>query len=107
MHIAREVGEQALVGGSVSRTQLFEREFRSGSRRDLIFGQVRLLTAAGVDCLILETVFHLQEMFIAIEVLASSSPIVATMTFRQLTPSVLTEIFLPIAGARCQRQVRE
>ena len=32
VHIAREAGEKALVAGSVSRTQLFVREFRSGSR---------------------------------------------------------------------------
>src|SRR6267142_2099679 len=84
--IAREVaGESAYVAGSVSRTQLFEREGPSaaGHVRDLITEQVRLLTDAGVDFLILETFFHLEEMLIAIECSrASNLPIVATMTFR-------------------------
>src|SRR5437773_4587662 len=86
VRIAREVaGTSALVAGSVSRTQLFEREGPSaaGHVRDLITEQVRLLADAGVDFLILETFFHLQEMLIAIECSrASSLPIVATMTFR-------------------------
>jgi betaine-homocysteine S-methyltransferase len=84
--IAREVaGDSALVAGSVSRTQLFEREGPSaaGQVRDLITEQVRLLSEAGVDFLILETFFHLQEMLIAIDCSrASGLPIVATMTFR-------------------------
>jgi betaine-homocysteine S-methyltransferase len=84
--IAREVaGDKALVAGSVSRTQLFEREGRSAADhvRDLIGEQVRLLADAGVDFLILETFFHLEEMLIAIECSqASKLPIIATMTFR-------------------------
>src|SRR5882672_7337402 len=86
VRIAREVaGTRALVAGSVSRTQLFEREGPSaaGHVRDLITEQVRLLADAKVDFLILETFFHLQEMLIAIECArASGLPIVATMTFR-------------------------
>src|SRR5215472_3598134 len=86
VRIAREVaGNSALVAGSVSRTQLFEREGRSAAThvRDLITEQVRLLTDAGVDFLILETFFHLEEMLIAIECSrVSGLPIVATMTFR-------------------------
>jgi betaine-homocysteine S-methyltransferase len=86
VRIAREVaGTSALVAGSVSRTQLFEREGASSADhvRDLLNEQIRLLTDAGVDFLILETFFHLQEMLIAIECAgASGLPIVATMTFR-------------------------
>jgi betaine-homocysteine S-methyltransferase len=86
VRIAREVaGDKALVAGSVSRTQLFEREGPSAADhvRDLISEQVRLLTSPGVDFLILETFFHLQEMLIAIECSRDSGlPIVATMTFR-------------------------
>jgi betaine-homocysteine S-methyltransferase len=86
VRIARDVaGDRALVAGSVSRTQLFEREGPSaaGHVRDLITEQVRLLDDAGVDFLILETFFHLQEMLIAIECSrASGLPMVATMTFR-------------------------
>src|SRR6266436_8292510 len=86
VRIAREVaGSRALVAGSVSRTQLFEREGRSaaGHVRALISEQVRLLADAEVDFLILETFFHLEEMLIAIECArASNLPIVATMTFR-------------------------
>jgi betaine-homocysteine S-methyltransferase len=86
VRIAREIaGDKALVAGSVSRTQLFEREGPSaaGYVRDLISEQVRLLASAEVDFLILETFFHLQEMLIAIECSRDSGlPIVATMTFR-------------------------
>jgi len=86
VRIAREVaGSSALVAGSVSRTQLFEREGRLAANhvRDLITEQVRLLTDAGVDFLILETFFHLEEMLIAIECSRDSKlPILATMTFR-------------------------
>ena len=86
VRIAREIaGSQALVAGSVSRTQLFEREGPSAAEhvRDLITEQVRLLAGAKVDFLILETFFHLQEMLIAIECSrASGLPIIATMTFR-------------------------
>src|SRR5580765_1336314 len=70
VRIAREVaGNEALIAGSVSRTQLFEREGPSaaGHVRDLITEQVRLLADAAVDFLILETFFHLEEMLIAIE----------------------------------------
>ena len=83
---AREIaGSSAVVAGSVSRTQLFEREGPSSADhvRDLLTEQIRLLADAGVDFLILETFFHLQEMLIAIECArASGLPIVATMTFR-------------------------
>lgn len=86
VRVAREVaGDSALVAGSVSRTQLFEREGPSAADhvRDLIGEQVRLLSDAGVDFLILETFFHLQEMLIAIECSRESGlPILATMTFR-------------------------
>ena len=86
VRIAREVaGDNAYVAGSVSRTQLFEREGRSsaGQVRDLINEQIVLLKAAGVDCLILETFFHLEEMLIALDCArASELPIIATMTFR-------------------------
>src|SRR5690349_14685790 len=60
VRIAREVaGDAVLVAGSVSRTQLFEREGPSsaGHVRDLLDEQIQLLKAAGVDFLILETFF--------------------------------------------------
>jgi betaine-homocysteine S-methyltransferase len=86
VRIAREVaGSKALVAGSVSRTQLFERQGRSTADhvRDLLTEQIRLLAEAKVDFLILETFFHLEEMLIAIECAqASGLPMVATMTFR-------------------------
>jgi betaine-homocysteine S-methyltransferase len=84
--IAREVaGEQALVAGSVSRTQLFEREGPSAAShvRDLFSEQIRLLAESGVDFLIFETFFHLQEMLIALECGRQANlPMLATMTFR-------------------------
>src|SRR5882724_3364811 len=86
VRIAREVaGTNALVAGSVSRTQLFEREGPSaaGQVRSLITEQIRLLADAEVDFLVLETFFHLEEMLIAIECArVSGLPMVATMTFR-------------------------
>lgn len=86
VRIARQVaGDRALVAGSVARTQLFEREGPSaaGHVRDLLAEQIGLLQAAGVDFLILETFFHLDEMRIALECArASGLPIVATMSFR-------------------------
>jgi betaine-homocysteine S-methyltransferase len=84
--IAREAGGgKALVAGSVSRTQLFEREGPSaaGHVRELLTEQVRLLQDAGVDFLILETFFHLAEMKIGLEVARGAGlPVVATMSFR-------------------------
>jgi betaine-homocysteine S-methyltransferase len=86
VRLVREVaGDEALVAGSVSRTQLFEREGTSaaGHARDLFAEQVRLLHDAGVDFLILETFFHLDEMQIALaEARRSGLPIIATMSFR-------------------------
>jgi betaine-homocysteine S-methyltransferase len=89
VRIAREAaGDRALVAGTVSRTQLFEREGPSAAAqvRELFAEQVRLLLAAGVDLLILETFFRLDEMRIALECARSSGlPLVATMSFRPTT----------------------
>jgi betaine-homocysteine S-methyltransferase len=77
----------ALVAGSVSRTQLTEREGMEslGKSRDHIAEQIRLLKDAGVDFLILETFFHLAEMKVALECAAAVGlPSVATMSFRPL-----------------------
>jgi betaine-homocysteine S-methyltransferase len=120
VRIAREVaGSSALVAGSVSRTQLFEREGRSAANhvRDLITEQVRLLADAGVDFLILETFFHLEEMLIAIECSrASKLPILATMTFRPTvtrcsdghTPAECTramvDVGADIVGVNCEQE---
>lgn len=91
VRIAREVaGDRALVAGSVSRTQLFEREGPSaaGYVRDLFTEQVRLLQDAGVDFLILETFFHLEEMLIALDCSVQSGlPVLATMSFRPVLTS--------------------
>src|SRR2546430_2252186 len=84
--LAREVaGDRALVAGSVSRTQLIEREGMEAlvRARDHIAEQIRILKDAGVDFLILETFFHLAEMKVALEcAVASGLPTVATMSFR-------------------------
>jgi betaine-homocysteine S-methyltransferase len=86
VRIAREVaGSQAYVAGSVSRTQLFEREGRSAAAhvRDLLKEQIALLREAGVDFLIMETFFHLEEMLIALDCARETGlPVVACMTFR-------------------------
>lgn len=87
--LARDVaGDRALVAGSVSRTQLIEREGMGalGAARDHLDEQIRFLKDAGVDFLILETFFHLAEMKAALECAGRSSlPAVATMSFRPLT----------------------
>jgi betaine-homocysteine S-methyltransferase len=86
VRIAREVaGSEAYVAGSVSRTQLFEREGRSAAPhvRELLKEQIVLLADAGVDFLIMETFFHLEEMLIALDCArATDLPVIACMTFR-------------------------
>jgi len=88
VRIAREVaGQQALVAGSVSRTQLLEREGPGalGHAKDLMAEQIRLLKDVGVDFLILETFFRLDEMLAALDAAnASGLPAVATLSFRPL-----------------------
>src|SRR5437899_13021037 len=73
--LAKEVAsERALVAGSVSRTQLVEREGMGAldKARDHSAEQIRLLKDAGVDLLILETFFHLSEMRAALQCAAES-----------------------------------
>jgi betaine-homocysteine S-methyltransferase len=61
------VTQQTLVAGSVSRTQIVEREGMGAldKARDHIAEQIHLLKDAGVDFLILETFFNHAEMKIA------------------------------------------
>jgi len=117
--LAKEVaGRKALVAGSVSRTQLTEREGMEslGKSRDHIAEQIRLLKDAGVDFLILETFFHLAEMKVALECAAAASlPAVATMSFRPLitqctdghTPAecarVMADLGAIAVGANCEQ----
>lgn len=117
--LAKEVaGDKALVAGSVSRTQLTEREGMEslGKSRDHIAEQIRLLKDAGVDFLILETFFHLAEMKIALECAAAAGlPAVATMSFRPLitkcsdghTPAecakVMADLGAIAVGANCEQ----
>ena len=88
VQLAKEVaGEKALVAGSVSRTQLIERAGMTALAKasDHIAEQIRLLKAAGVDFLILETFFHLAEMKEALRLaVALGLPAVATSSFRPL-----------------------
>src|SRR5262245_49523514 len=117
--LAKEVaGDQALVAGSVSRTQLVEREGMDSlaKARDHIAEQIRLLKDAGVDFLILETFFHLAEMKVALEAAAESGlPTVSTMSFRPLvtkcsdghTPAecarVMADLGAVAVGANCEQ----
>jgi betaine-homocysteine S-methyltransferase len=117
--LAKEVaGDRALVAGSVSRTQLTEREGMASlaKSRDHIAEQIRLLKDAGVDFLILETFFHLAEMKVALECASQASlPAVATMSFRPLitkcsddhTPAecakVMTDLGAIAVGANCEQ----
>lgn len=118
--LAKEVaGDRALVAGSVSRTQLTEREGLGslGKSRDHLAEQIRLLKDAGVDFLILETFFHLAEMRVALECAAASGlPAVATMSFRPLiaqcsdghTPAecarAMTDGGAIAVGANCEQE---
>ncbi len=117
--LAKEVaGDKALIAGSVSRTQLTEREGMEslGKSRDHIAEQIRLLKDAGVDFLILETFFHLAEMRVALECAAAANlPAVATMSFRPLisqctdghTPAecakVMADLGAIAVGANCEQ----
>lgn len=105
--IAREIaGDKALVAGSVSRTQLFEREGPSaaGHVRDLLTEQIRMLQSAGVDFLICETFFRLDEMLIALECArASGLPTIATLSYRPKT----TESNDGHSAAACARAMVE
>jgi betaine-homocysteine S-methyltransferase len=119
VRLAREVaGDRALVAGSVSRTQLTEREGMEslGKSRDHIAEQIRLLKDAGVDFLILETFFHLAEMKVALECAAAAGlPAVATMSFRPLitkctdghTPAECAKVMANLGaiavGANCEQ----
>jgi len=110
--------DRALVAGSVSRTQLTEREGMASldKSRDHIAEQIRLLKDAGVDFLILETFFHLAEMKVALECAAAAGlPAVATMSFRPLitkctdghTPAecakVMADLGAAAVGANCEQ----
>lgn len=117
--LAKEVaGDKALIAGSVSRTQLTEREGMEslGKSRDHIAEQIRLLKDAGVDFLILETFFHLAEMKVALACAAAANlPAVATMSFRPLisqctdghTPAecakVMADLGAIAVGANCEQ----
>ncbi|HAB16960.1 MAG TPA: hypothetical protein DCE44_10970, partial [Verrucomicrobiales bacterium] len=101
--LAKDVaGDRALVAGSVSRTQLIEREGMGAldKARDHIAEQIRLLQAAGVDFLMLETFFHLAEMKVALDcAVAAGLPAVASMSFRPLI-SACTDGHSPAECAR-------
>ena len=117
--LAKEVaGERALVAGSVSRTQLTEREGLDSlpKSRDHLGEQIRLLKAAGVDFLILETFFHLAEMKVALDCACKAGlPTIATMSFRPLitkcsddhTPAecarAMTDLGAIAVGANCEQ----
>ena len=120
VRIAREVaGDQALVAGSVSRTQLIERDGPGalGHAKDLLAEQIRLLKDAGADFLILETFFRLDEMLAALEAAnASGLPAVTTLSFRPLitrcsddhTPAQCAKILADrgavAVGANCEQE---
>jgi betaine-homocysteine S-methyltransferase len=120
--LAKEVaGDRALVAGSVSRTQLVEREGADSlpKARDHIAEQIRLLKDAGVDFLILETFFHLAEMKVALQAAAESGlPAVATMSFRPLVTQcsdghspaecarVMADLGALAVGANCEQDPR-
>lgn len=103
VRLAREVaGDRALVAGSVSRTQLIEREGMEalGKATDHIAEQIRFLKDSGVDFLLLETFFHLAEMRAALDCAADAGlPAVATMSFRPLIKAC-TDGFSPAECAR-------
>jgi betaine-homocysteine S-methyltransferase len=116
--VAAGVNPRTLVAGSVSRTQLVEREGMGAldKARDHIAEQIRLLKDAGVDFLILETFFHLAEMKVALQCAADAGlPSVATMSFRPLiakctdgfTPAECAKVMADLGGvavgANCEQ----
>jgi len=120
--LARQVaGDRALVAGSVSRTQLTEREGMGSldKSRDHIAEQIRLLKDAGVDFLILETFFHLAEIKVALKCSSDAGlPAVATLSFRPLitqctdghTPAECAKVMVDLGavavGANCEQEPR-
>jgi len=120
VRLARKVaGDKALVAGSVSRTQLIEREGIEALDKaaDHINEQIRLLKDAGADFLILETFFHLAEMKVALRSAAKAGlPAVATMSFRPLisqctdghSPAdcarVMSDLGAVAVGANCEQE---
>lgn len=120
VEIAQEVaGDKALVAGSVSRTQLLEREGLGAMNhaRDLLQEQIRLLHALGVDFLILETFFRLDEMLVALDCARETGlPLMATISFRPLssqstdghTPAACAQAMAEhgahIVGANCEQE---
>lgn len=120
VRLAREVAAgEALVAGSVSRTQLLEREGPAalGQARDHLAEQIRLLKDAGVDFLILETFFHLAEIRAALQCAAESGlPVVATMSFRPTIAActdghspgecarVMADLGAIAVGANCEQE---
>src|SRR5687768_17340852 len=122
VRLAKEIaGREALIAGSVSRTQLFERQGPAAAKhaRELFTEQVRLLKAAGVDFLLLETFFRLDEMLIALECARNSGlPVIATMSFRPLitkcsddhTPAQCAKAMADhgaiAVGANCEQEPR-
>jgi len=107
VRIAKEAaGGRALVAGSVSRTQLIEREGMGAlpAARDHLAEQIRLLKEAGVDFLVLETFFHLAEMKAGLEGAAAAGlPAIATMSFRPL----ITECTDGHSPADCARAMAD
>jgi betaine-homocysteine S-methyltransferase len=103
VRLAREAaGGEALVAASVSRTQLFEREGPQAAAyvRELFAEQIRLLVDAGIDLVILETFFRLDEMRIALECAAATGlPVIATLSFRPLTTATVDGVS-PAEAAR-------
>ena len=122
VRIARDVaGDQALVAGTISRTQLFEQDGSSAAAHvyDLFAEQVRLLESAGVDFLIVETFFRLDEALIALKCARQTPlPILATMSFRPVASQssdaesaaecarALVDAGAQIVGANCEQEPR-
>jgi betaine-homocysteine S-methyltransferase len=120
--LAKEVaGDKALVAGTISRTQLFERKGPSAAEyvRELFDEQARLLKEAGVDFFILETFFSLQEMLIALGCVRELDlPVVATMSFRPKVTATadgvsvadcarkLVDNGADVVGANCEQSPR-
>jgi methionine synthase / methylenetetrahydrofolate reductase(NADPH) len=80
---AREVsGADVFIAGSIGPSGDIER-FDLGEQGNAFSEQARLLEGRGVDLLMLETFFDLEELVVAIEAVrgVSSLPIVALMTF--------------------------
>jgi len=98
-------GDRALVGGDLGPTGEMLKPWgpaEPATIRATYFEQVRALAEGGVDCLLLETFFDLNEALLALEAaLSTGLPVIASMTFDAKRGSAYT--MMGNSAADCAR----